>query len=101
MHEFTGTLAAKLIQAQGMRRRPMRSLALGVGQLPVIHTTWVAISVVTSAAPTISTGQRERRRRWMGGKKWERREGARREKGSGVGRGRGEGRREGKERREG
>ena len=38
--------------------RPMQawSLALGVGQLPVVHTPWVAISVVSSVAPNLKHG---------------------------------------------
>ena len=48
------------IQAQGMSRLPMQawvSLALGVGHLLVLHTTSVAISVVSSTAPTSSPAQ--------------------------------------------
>ena len=36
------------------------SLALRVGQLPVIHTPWVALSVVSSVAPTSSTVQKKK-----------------------------------------
>ena len=51
--------AARGIQTQGMRRRPMQTWVScsGVGQLPAIHTPWVAISVVSSVAPTLSTAQ--------------------------------------------
>ena len=41
----------RLRASEGDRCRP-GSLALGVGQLPVILTPWVAISVVSSVAPT-------------------------------------------------
>ena len=47
VRQFTGWHMGchDLFQAQGMRRRPMQawSLALGVGQLPVIHTPWVVV----------------------------------------------------------
>ena len=39
------------IQTQGMTSG---SLALKVGQLPVIHTPWVVISVVSRAVPTLA-----------------------------------------------
>ena len=46
----------RLVAWEGGRCRP-GSLALRVGQLLVIQTPWVAISVVSSVAPTFSTAQ--------------------------------------------
>ena len=47
VYEFTATHAARELEAQGARSRPMQawSLALKVEQLLVIQTFWVAISV--------------------------------------------------------
>ena len=60
VHEFTGTRAARRTSGseheKGGRYR-LGSLALEVGQLPVIHTHYVAISVVSSVASTKSTAQ--------------------------------------------
>ena len=57
VHEFTGTQAARrnsgLRALAGGRCRP-GSLALEIGQLPVVRTPLVAISAVSSVDPTLS-----------------------------------------------
>ena len=52
----------KTDQAQDKRRRPMQAWVFcsGDGQLLVIHTPWVTVSVVSSVAPTSSTAQHQR-----------------------------------------
>ena len=45
---------------QAQCRCRLVSLAQGVGQLLVIHTFWVAISVASSVDPTLSTAQQTR-----------------------------------------
>ena len=42
--------------AQGIKRL-LGFIALKVGHLLVIHTPWVAVSVASSEAPTLSTAQ--------------------------------------------
>ena len=60
VHEFTGTQAARRNAGSGHEQAAGAGLGLllwRVGQLLVIHTPWVAISVVNSVAPTVSTAQ--------------------------------------------
>ena len=55
VHEFTDTQAARMNSGLGHEKAADAGLGLllwGVGQLPVIHTPWLAISVVSSVAPT-------------------------------------------------
>ena len=54
VHGFTGTLAARRNSGSGRESAADAGLVScsGVEQLPVIHTPWVALSVVSSVDPT-------------------------------------------------
>ena len=56
VHEFAGRRNSGSGHEKGVRCRP-GSLALKVGQLLVIRTFWVAISLVSRVAQTFSTAQ--------------------------------------------
>ena len=50
------------VWTKSLARRLPEAFRFRLGQMPVIHTPWVAISVVSSAAPTLSTAQQQRTR---------------------------------------